>query len=107
EEEVKRIDGGSVANYFASARKPIYAENPTRVVVAGRFGGDGQLTKLIQGLARAGYGLLTVYSLVSGQALFEYDYVLRFGGSGRLSAIEDELSNFKTARLVGAFEARG
>src|SRR5207249_9463653 len=104
--KVKDIDGGSIANYFAFARKPIYADNPTRVVVAGRLGGDGELTKLIQGMARAGHGLLTVYSLVSGQALFEYDYVLRFGGLGRLSAVKDELSNFKTARLVGAFEAR-
>ena len=68
--------------------------------------GWDEMTRLIQGIARAGYGLLTVYSLVSGQALFEYDYVLRFGGSGRLSAVQDELSNFKTARLVGAFEAR-
>ena len=106
EEKAKDIDGGSIANYFAFARKPIYVDNPTRVVVAGRFGGNGELTKLIQGMARADYGLLTVYSLVSGQALFEYDYVLRFGGSGRLSAVQDELSNFKTARLVGAFEAR-
>ena len=66
--KVKDIDGGSIANYFAFARKPIYAENPTRVVVAGRFGGDGELTKLVQGMARAGYGLLTVYSLVVSRA---------------------------------------
>ncbi|HLQ36117.1 MAG TPA: prephenate dehydratase domain-containing protein [Chloroflexota bacterium] len=106
EEKAKDVDGGSIANYFAFAGKPLFSDSPTRVVVAGRFGGDGQLTKLVQGLARAGYGLLTVYNTVAGQALFEYDYVLRFGGSGRLAAIQDELAPFETARLVGAFESR-
>jgi prephenate dehydratase len=106
EEAARDIDQGSIANYFAFAAKPLFAANPTRVVVSGRFGGDGELTKLIQGMARAGYSLLTVYARVSGQALFEYDYVLRFGGSGRLGAVQDELGAFKRARLVGAFEAR-
>jgi prephenate dehydratase len=106
EEKAKDIDQGSIANYFAFAGKPHYVDNPTRLVVAGRFGGNGELTRLVQGLTRAGYSLLTVYNRVSGEVLFEYDYVFRFGGSGRLAAVQDELAPFKTARLVGAFEAR-
>ena len=106
EEKAKDIDQGSIANYFAFARDPLFANNPTRVVVAARFGGDGQLTQLIQNVARAGCSLLTVYARISGAALFEYDYVFRFGCAGRLAAIQDELAAFKTARLVGAFEAR-
>jgi prephenate dehydratase len=106
EEAAKDIDQGSIANYFAFAAKPLFADNPTRVVVAGRFGGDGQLTKLVQGMAHAGYSLLTVYARISGQGLFEYDYVFRFGGSGSLGGVKDELSAFRSARLVGAFEAR-
>jgi prephenate dehydratase len=106
EEKAKDIDNGSVANYFAFAAKPLFVDNPTRVVVAGRFGGDGELSKLVQGMSRAGYALLTVYGRISGEGLFEYDYVFRFGGSGRLTGVQDELGAFKRARLVGAFEAR-
>ena len=106
EEKAKDIDQGSIANYFAFARDPLFADYPTRVVVAARLGGDGELPRLVQAFARAGCDLLTVYTRISGAALFEYDYVFRFGGSGRLAAIRDELAAFKTARLVGAFEAR-
>ena len=106
EEKAKDIDEGSIANYFAFAREPLFAEQPTRVVLAARVGGDGTLTRLTQAMARAGYDLLTVYARISGHGLFEYDYVLRFGGAGRLSAVQDELGAFRTARLVGAFESR-
>ncbi|HLG71605.1 MAG TPA: prephenate dehydratase domain-containing protein [Chloroflexota bacterium] len=106
EEKAKDIDNGSIANYFAFTARPIYADEPTRLVVAGRFGGDGQLTALVQALSRAGYNLLTVYNRVSGEGLFLYDYVMRFGGSGHLAAVQDALGAFKTTRLVGAFVAR-
>jgi len=97
EEKAKDIDQGSIANYFAFARDPWFADNPTSVVVAARIGGDGELTRLVQAFARAGYGLLTVYARISGAGLFEYDYVFRFGGSGRLAALQDELAAFRTA----------
>jgi prephenate dehydratase len=106
EEKAKDIDGGSIANYFAFSAKPHYVDNPTRVVVAGRFRGDGQLTNLVEALGRSGYKLLTMYQKASTQALFEFDYVFRFGGEGRLAAVQDALAPFKQARLVGAFEAR-
>lgn len=106
EEKAKDIDQGSIANYFAFAREPLFVQEPTRVVVAARIGGDGGLTRIVHGMARAGYDLLTVYARISGEGLFEYDYVFRFGGSGRLSAIQDELAAIKSARLVGAFESR-
>ncbi|MFI5268850.1 MAG: prephenate dehydratase domain-containing protein [Chloroflexota bacterium] len=107
EEKAKDIDQGSIANYFAFARDPLFADTPTRVVVAARIGGDGELTRLVQSFTRAGYDLLTVYARISCAGLFEYDYVFRFGGIGRLTAIQDELAAFRSTRLVGAFEARG
>jgi prephenate dehydratase len=106
EEKARDVDNGSIANYFAFAGKPRFAGRPTRVVVGARFGGNGDLTRFVQSMARVGYTLLTVYSKISGQALFEYDYTLRLGGSGTLAAIHDELAAFSQARLVGAFEAR-
>src|SRR5690349_3915414 len=40
EEKARDIDQGSIANYFAFAREPLFASEPTRVVVAARLGGD-------------------------------------------------------------------
>lgn len=106
EELARDIDQGSVGNYWAISREPIFKEAPARVIVAARMGGDGRLTALIGALDRAGYRLQTVHSRPSGQALFEHDYVLRFGGHGRLEAVQRALAAFESARLVGAFEAR-
>jgi prephenate dehydratase len=99
------IDGGSVGNYWGLSHAPHYSETPTRLVVSGRFGNDGQLSKLIGALAEAGYVLQTVSSQASGKALYEYDYNLRFRGTGKLSAVQAAVAPFKSARLAGAFEA--
>ncbi len=106
EELAKEIDGGSVGNYWAISRRPLFSETPTRLVVVGRFGADGRLSDLIGALAGTGFRLHTVASLPSGRALFEYDYVLRLGGSGALHDVQEALSGFRSARLAGAFEAR-
>jgi hypothetical protein len=48
----------------------------------------------------------SVSSQPSGEALFEYDYVLRLRGEGRLQALRDVMARFPSARLAGAFEPR-
>lgn len=102
----KDIDGGNVGNYWTISAKPLFSDTPTRLVVTGRFDGGGRLGALITTLAAAGFRLLTLYSQPTGRALFEYDYVLRFGGSGTLAEVQRALTAFSSARLAGAFEAR-
>jgi prephenate dehydratase len=99
----KDVDGGSVGSYWAVTPKPIFSETPSRVVVAGRFHDDGRLTDVICGLAGVGFRLETVFDSASGQRLFEYDYVLRFGGSGQLAAVKAAVAAVTGARLAGAF----
>jgi prephenate dehydratase len=98
------IDGGSVGNYWGLSNQGHFSDTPTRLVVAGRFGDDGQLTKLIGALADAGYVLQTASSRASGKALYEYDYALRFRGEGKLAAVQAAVAPFKSARLAGAFK---
>lgn len=105
-ELAKEIDGGSVGNYWAISRDPRFDDQPTRVVVAGRFADDGQLSGLICAMANAGYTLQTICAQASGKALYEYDDVLRFRGAGTLAAVRAALGGFKAARLAGAFLAR-
>lgn len=102
-ELARDIDGGSVGSYWAISREARFSDAPTRVVLAGRFGGGGELSALIAALAGAGYALQGVSSKASGKALYEYDYLLRFKGTGRLDAIRAALAPFDSARLAGAF----
>ena len=57
-------------------------------------------------LASKGYVIQTLCSQPSGTALFEYDYLIRFRGTGKLAEVQAALGPYKSARLVGAFEAR-
>jgi len=102
-EFARDIDGGSVGNYWAVTREKIFDDAPTRLVVAGRFGDDGRLSALIVALAGAGYTLATVCTMPTGEALFEYDYVLRLRGAGTLQAVQAALAPYPSARLAGAF----
>jgi prephenate dehydratase len=106
EELVKDIDGGSVGSYWALSPHSLFSERPSRLVVAGRFHDDGVLTDLIGSLGQAGFRLHTVYPQATGRRLYEYDCVLRLAGQGSLSAVQDALSPYATARLAGAFDAR-
>lgn len=106
EELSKEIDGSAVGCYWATSPQPLFSEAPSRVIVAGRLGGDGQLGDLVAALAGVGYRLLSAYGQASGSALFVYDYLLRFGGAGKLSDIQRELARLGSVRLIGAFEAR-
>jgi prephenate dehydratase len=100
------VDGGSVANFWALATRPCYNDLPTRVVVAGRLGGQGELGTVISDLVGCGQRLRTVYARPTGQHLFEYEYVLTFTGLGVLDLIEHAIAPFPTLRLAGAFAAR-
>lgn len=100
------IDGGSIANFWALAIQPHYADLPTRVVVAGRLAGDGDLGDVATRLTALGLRLRNVYSQPSRQRLFEYDNVFTFVGAGERRAIEQALAPFRTLRLAGAFVAR-
>jgi len=106
----KDIDGGSVGSYWAMSREPLFSEAPTRLVVTGRFGDEGetrgQLSALVCKLANKGYVVQTISSQGSGEALYEFDYVLRFRGTGTLEEVRAALAPFRSARLAGAFEAR-
>lgn len=106
EERYKDIDGHSIGAYWAISPHPLFSENPTRVVVAGRFKADGRLTGLVQALAGAGFGLGGTFTMPSRKLLYEYDHALRFSGTGSLSAVKNAVAGFGEARLAGAFEAR-
>ena len=100
-----KIDDGSVVNYWAvSLREPDCA-SPNRLLITGRFGGDGQMSTLIAGLGSIGYALWTVHSKESGRVLYEYDYMLRFAGNGTLDGARGVVSHFGAARLAGAWQA--
>jgi hypothetical protein len=105
EELASNIDGGSLGSWWALTVRPRYSDTPNRLIVAGRFGGDGQLGDLIASLTRLGHRLRTVYSKHGGARLFEHDYVLAFTGAGQRAPVEQALARFPTARLAGAFEA--
>jgi prephenate dehydratase len=100
------IDGGSAANFWALALRPHYADVPTRVVVAGRLTGAGDLGDVINRLTALGPRLRTVYAQPSGQHLYEYDYVLAFDGAAERRAAEAVLTAYPSLRLAGAFVAR-
>lgn len=100
------IDEGASGNWWAISSAPHFSDRPDRLLIAGRFGGDGQLGDAITALAKTGYRLRTVYAQPTGRAIFEYDYLLSFLGSGQLAAVQQELSKFSATRLVAAYEAR-
>jgi prephenate dehydratase len=106
-ELAKDIDMGSMVNYWAVSLQARCDENPTRLIITGRFDGDGQMSELIGALVGAGYSLTTIYPRHTGRALDEYDCLLRLKGAGSLGTIRSALTRFASARLAGAWTARG
>jgi prephenate dehydratase len=104
EQAAKDIDGGSLGAYWAISPHRLFSDAPQRLVVSGRFDDRGDLSGLICALAAHSFRLQTTYQSASGLRLYEYDYVLRFGGQGSFSNVQDALSAFPAARLAGAFE---
>lgn len=105
DERVKDVDGGSIGSYWALSPWPIFQESPTRVLVAGRFDDDGRLGDVICRVAATGFHLETIVPLATGERIFEYDAVLRFHGSGSLTAVRSSIEAVRGARLAGAFIA--
>jgi prephenate dehydratase len=105
-ELAKDIDGASIGSYWALSRDRLFSATPTRLVMAGRMKGDGQLSRMLCAMLAAGYALQTVSSRPSGKALYEYDYMLKLRGKGMLEKVQVILAEFGSMRLAGAFEAR-
>lgn len=98
------IDDGAAAAWWAMSLAPHFSQTPSRLVVGGRLGGDGSVGRLICDLNESGYTLRTLFSQPTGVEIFEHDYLLMLGGSGRLADVKRVLQGHKNARLVGAFE---
>lgn len=105
-EIAREIDEGSVVNYWAVSLWPLFAPEPDRLVVTGRFRGEPEISQLICGLRDKGFDLHAVYPRASGAALYEYDYVFRFWGAGSLESVQALLSGFQSVRLAGAWRSR-
>jgi prephenate dehydratase len=104
--QAKDIDGGAAVNYWAVSLQPLFSATPDRLLVTGRFGNDSRLAALVETMAEAGYLLRTACPRTIGQALYEYDYMLRFAGAGTLADIRRRLAGFAALRLAGAWEVR-
>lgn len=101
------IDGGSSANYWVISPLTLFTARPNRVIVTGRFDADaGAIGKIVVGLAEAGFKLRSTFAKASGQRLYEYDYLLWFGGAGELRSVQDVVAGVAGSRLAGAYEAR-
>jgi prephenate dehydratase len=97
------IDGHSVGSYWALSPHPLFSERPNRVVVAGRFADGGHFSDLIAALLGAGFRVHSVFPLVTGKRLYEYDYTICCSGDGALAAVQAALAPFTEARLAGAY----
>jgi hypothetical protein len=106
-ELAREIDGGSVVNYWAVSVEPLFDPTPDRLVVTGRFRGEADMGRIVCGLRDNGFDLHAVYPRATGAVLYEYDYVFRFRGGGRLAAVQSVLSRFPSARLAGAWRSAG
>jgi prephenate dehydratase len=106
EERHKDVDGGSVGSYWAVTPQKLFSSVPSRVVVSGRFNHDGRIGAIICALANAGFYLETVFTSATGQRLYEYDYAMRFRGTGPLATVEAAVATVPSARLAGAFVAK-
>jgi prephenate dehydratase len=104
-EMAQGIDEGSIVNYWAVSLSPLFDRMPDRLAVAARFRGEPEVSQMISRLRENGFDLQAIYPRASGAALYEYDYVFRFWGSGSLDAILSLLSRFPSVRLAGAWRS--
>ena len=100
------IDDGAVSSWWAVSKLPRFSNAPERVVVAARCGDDGKLGELIAAVGAAGYALRTAGAFPVNHGVSVYDYLLTFGGTGTLKAVENALAGFANARLTGAYVHR-
>jgi prephenate dehydratase len=102
-ELVKDIDDGSAVNYWAVSAQPLFSDQPTRLVIAGRLGDESTMSRLICEMAETGFILQAVSPRPTGLRLFEYDYLFRFRGAGSLLLVKTTLERFRGLRLAGAW----
>jgi prephenate dehydratase len=100
------IDGHSIGSYWALSPTPIFSDRPNRLVVAGRFGAGGSLSRLIASVLDAGFNAQSFFPMAAGTRLYEYDYAISFGGSGSLEDVQRAIAKFHEARLAGAYQTR-
>jgi hypothetical protein len=104
-ELAREIDGGSVVNYWAVSLEPLFDPTPDRLAVTGRFRGEADMGRIVCELRDNGFDLQAVFPRATGAALYQYDYVFRFWGGGRLDTVQSVLSRFPSARLAGAWRS--
>ena len=104
-ELAREIDGGSVVNYWAVSLEPLFDPAPDRLAITGRFRGEVDMGRIVGELRDSGFDLHAVFPRATGIALYEYDYLFRFWGSGRLDAVQSALHRFPSARLAGAWRS--
>ena len=102
-ELAREIDGGSAVSYWAVSLEPLFDPMPNRLVIAGRFRGEADMGRIVCALRDNGFDLHAVFPRATGTALYEYDYLFRFWGTGRLDAVQSALSCFPSVRLAGAW----
>ncbi|HEY2532566.1 MAG TPA: prephenate dehydratase domain-containing protein [Xanthobacteraceae bacterium] len=102
-ELARDIDDGSVVSYWAVSLEPLFDPMPDRLAVTGRFRGEPKMSHMICGLRDIGFDLHAICPRATGAALYEYDYLFRFWGSGRLDAVQPVLCRFPSVRLAGAW----
>jgi prephenate dehydratase len=95
------VDGGVVGNYWLVTRKPMFSATPKCVLASGRLPSQGSLTVAAAELADAGFTLRSLLAVPTGEALFEYDYLLALAGQGRLPPMEA-----LGLRVIGAYSDR-
>jgi hypothetical protein len=83
----------------------LFDPTPDRLAVTGRFRGEADMGRIVCELRDNGFDLQAVFPRATGAALYEYDYVFRFWGGGRLDAVQSVLSGFPSARLAGAWRS--
>jgi prephenate dehydratase len=106
QEIVKDIDDGAIVNYWAVSCTPRFSEAPERLAIAWRCGEGSPLTAFIGVIAETGFALQAIYPRSTGQGLYEYDYVFRFRGAGRLDDVCAALARYPSTRLAGAWTPR-
>jgi prephenate dehydratase len=103
----QNIDDGAIASWWIISSKPFFSDQPTSLVITGRFGPDGKLGDLIASISKLGYRLNATTSVPVNDGISVYNYLLGFEGKGVRQDVAKAVAGFPTARLIGAFDNRG
>jgi prephenate dehydratase len=97
------IDGGSTACWWVFGSTFTGDEDPTCLVVAGRFDDLGVFGHLVATLAALGWSVRTLGEAATGTALFASYVLLVLVGGGALSEATQVVADLEGCRLVGAY----